>query len=124
MPAEHQVYEALVLGTRDYVLKNGFRGVLVALSGGIDSSLVAAIAVDALGAEHVVGVLMSSRYSSEGSVTDALALSENLGIRTYTIPIERAHDLVRADAGARVRGPRMQASPVRTSNRASAATCS
>ena len=71
LPAEHEVYEALVLGTRDYVRKNGFRDVLIALSGGIDSSLVAAIAVDALGAEHVVGVLMPSRYSSEGSVTDA-----------------------------------------------------
>ena len=67
----HEVYEALVLGTRDYVRKNGFTDVLVALSGGIDSSLVAAIAVDALGADHVTGVLMPSRYSSEGSVTDA-----------------------------------------------------
>jgi NAD+ synthase (glutamine-hydrolysing) len=89
--AEHEVYEALVVGTRDYVRKNGFSDVLVAISGGIDSALVAAIAVDALGADHVVGVLMPSRYSSEGSVTDALALAENLGIRTYTIPIEPAH---------------------------------
>ena len=89
--AEHEVYEALVVGTRDYVRKNGFTDVLVAISGGVDSALVAAIAVDALGADHVVGVLMPSRYSSEGSVTDALALAENLGIRTYTIPIEPAH---------------------------------
>lgn len=87
----HEVYEALVLGTRDYVRKNGFTDVLVGLSGGIDSSLVAAIAVDALGADHVVGVLMPSRYSSEGSVTDALTLARNLGIRTHTVPIEPAH---------------------------------
>jgi NAD+ synthase (glutamine-hydrolysing) len=87
----HEVYEALVLGTRDYVTKTGFSDVLIALSGGIDSALVAAVAVDALGAEHVVGVLMPSRYSSEGSVTDASALAENLGIRTFTVPIEPAH---------------------------------
>jgi NAD+ synthase (glutamine-hydrolysing) len=86
-----EVYEALVLGTRDYVLKNGFTDVLIGLSGGVDSSLVAAIAVDALGAEHVLGVLMPSRFSSEGSITDADALAANLGIRTHTIPIERAH---------------------------------
>jgi NAD+ synthase (glutamine-hydrolysing) len=91
-----EVYTALVLGTRDYVRKNGFSDVLVALSGGIDSSLVAAIAVDALGPEHVVGVLMPSRYSSEGSVTDALALAENLDISTYTIPIEPAHEAFEA----------------------------
>ena len=87
----HEVYEALVLGTRDYVRKNGVDDVFVAISGGIDSSLVATIAVDALGADHVTGVLMPSRFSSEGSVTDALALAENLGIRTLTIPIEDAH---------------------------------
>ena len=87
----HEVYEALVLGTRDYVTKTGFTDVLIAISGGIDSALVAAVAVDALGPEHVVGVLMPSRYSSEGSITDATALAENLGIRTYTIPIEPAH---------------------------------
>ncbi len=86
-----EVYEALVLGTRDYVRKNGFNTVLVGLSGGIDSSLVAAIAVDALGPENVVGVLMPSRYSSEGSITDAERLATNLRIRTYTIPIEAAH---------------------------------
>ena len=86
-----EVYEALVLGTRDYVRKNGFTDVLIGLSGGIDSSLVAAIAVDALGPEHVVGVLMPSRFSSEGSITDAEALATNLGIRAITIPIESAH---------------------------------
>ena len=88
----HEVYEALVLGTRDYVAQERDSPTcLIALSGGIDSALVAAVAVDALGAEHVVGVLMPSRYSSEGSVTDAAALAENLGIRTYTMPIEPAH---------------------------------
>jgi NAD+ synthase (glutamine-hydrolysing) len=86
-----EVYEALVLGTRDYVRKNGFTDVLIGLSGGIDSSLVAAIAVDALGPEQVVGVLMPSRFSSGGSVTDAEALAANLGIRTITVPIEDAH---------------------------------
>jgi NAD+ synthase (glutamine-hydrolysing) len=88
---EHEVYEALVLGTRDYVRKNGFQDVLIAISGGVDSSIVAAIAVDALGPEHVVGVLLPSRYSSDHSITDAEALARGLGIRTYTVPIEPAH---------------------------------
>jgi NAD+ synthase (glutamine-hydrolysing) len=86
-----EVYEALVLGTRDYVRKNGFADVLIGLSGGIDSALVAAIAVDALGAEHVFGVLMPSRYSSEHSVSDATALAGTLGIKSFTVPIEPAH---------------------------------
>ncbi len=87
----HEVYEALVLGTRDYVRKNGFTNVVIGLSGGIDSALVAAIATDALGAEHVSGVLMPSRYSSEHSISDATALAANLGIRSFTVPIEPAH---------------------------------
>jgi len=86
-----EVYAALVLGTHDYVHKNGFTDVLIGMSGGIDSSLVAAIAADALGPEHVTGVLMPSRFSSEGSVTDAQALADTLGMRTLTIPIEPAH---------------------------------
>jgi NAD+ synthase (glutamine-hydrolysing) len=86
-----EVYEALVLGTRDYVRKNGFTDVLISLSGGVDSSLVAAIAVDALGAEHVNGVMLPSRYSSEGSVADARSLADGLGIRTRIVPIEPAH---------------------------------
>jgi NAD+ synthase (glutamine-hydrolysing) len=88
----HEVYEALVLGTRDYVTKNGFERVLIGLSGGIDSSLVAAIAADALGPDRVTGVLMPSRYSSEGSVTDAEQLAANLGIEAVTVPIEEAHE--------------------------------
>jgi NAD+ synthase (glutamine-hydrolysing) len=86
-----EVYHALVLGTRDYVRKNGFTDVLVGLSGGVDSALVAAIAAEALGADHVVGVLMPSRYSSDHSITDAEAVAANLGVRTETVPIEPAH---------------------------------
>jgi len=85
-----QVYAALVLGTRDFVLKNGFEGVAISLSGGIDSSLVATIAVDALGKENVVSVSMPSRFSSAGSRDDACKLAENLGIRLIDIPIEPA----------------------------------
>jgi NAD+ synthase (glutamine-hydrolysing) len=88
---EREIYEALVLGTRDYVVKNGFTDVVLGLSGGVDSSLVAAIAVDALGADHVHGVSMPSRYSSEGSRTDAARLADTLGIDFRTIPIEPAH---------------------------------
>ncbi len=88
---EAEVYQALVLGTRDYVTKTGFRQALVAMSGGIDSSLVTCIAADALGAENVTGVSMPSRYSSEGSIRDAKALAQNLGIRFLVIPIEPAH---------------------------------
>jgi NAD+ synthase (glutamine-hydrolysing) len=86
-----EVYEALVLGTRDYVVGNGFSDVVIGLSGGVDSSLVAAIAVDALGADHVHGVAMPSRFSSEGSETDAAALAGALGIDLRTIAIEPAH---------------------------------
>ncbi|MGI8683648.1 MAG: NAD+ synthase [Acidimicrobiales bacterium] len=86
-----EVHGALVLGTRDYVTKNGFTDVVVGLSGGIDSSLVAAVAVDALGAEHVHGVAMPSRFSSGGSGTDAGRLAVALGIDLRVIPIEGAH---------------------------------
>ena len=86
-----EVWEAVVLGTRDYVTKNGFAGVVLGLSGGVDSSLVAAIAVDAIGADKVHGVLMPSRYSSDHSVTDADRLAAALGIETRTIAIEAAH---------------------------------
>jgi len=86
-----EVYQALVTGTRDYLRKTGFSKVLVALSGGIDSSLVAVVAVDALGAENVIGIGMPSRYSSEGSIKDAQDLADNLGVRFLVVPIEPAH---------------------------------
>jgi len=85
-----EIYQALVLGTRDYVRKNGFEKVVIGLSGGIDSSLVAAIATDALGADNVIGVSMPSRYSSPGSKSDAEALARNLGIEFKVIPIGKA----------------------------------
>ncbi len=84
-----EVYDALVLGTRDYIVKNDFEKVLIGLSGGIDSSLVAAIAVDALEQSNVVGVAMPSRYSSPSSISDAELLAQNLGIRLKIIPIEK-----------------------------------
>jgi NAD+ synthase (glutamine-hydrolysing) len=85
-----ELYEALVLGTGDYVRKNGFTDVVIGLSGGIDSTLVACIAVDALGPDHVHGVSMPSRYSSDGSKTDAADLALALGIDLRTIAIEPA----------------------------------
>ncbi len=90
MPLLEEIYSALVLGTRDYVRKNGFQKVVIGLSGGIDSSLVATVAVDAIGRENVIGVFMPSRYSSEGSRTDAEKLAKNLGIELTVIPIEPA----------------------------------
>lgn len=84
-----EVYKALVLGTGDYVRKNGFQKVVVGLSGGIDSSLTAVIAVEALGADNVIGVSMPSRYSSEGSRADAHRLADNLGMELLTIPIDQ-----------------------------------
>jgi len=83
-----EIYSALLLGTRDYVHKTGFKKAIIGLSGGIDSSLTAAIAVDALGAENVLGISMPSGYSSAGSRSDAQELAENLGIQFLTIPIE------------------------------------
>ncbi len=88
LPPLAEVYAALVLGTRDYVRKNGFEKVVIGLSGGIDSSLVACVAADALGPENVTGVAMPSRYTSGMSNTDAAKLAQNLGINFYVIPIE------------------------------------
>jgi NAD+ synthase (glutamine-hydrolysing) len=85
-----ELWEALVLGTRDYVRKCGFSKVLVGLSGGIDSALVAAVAVEALGTENVVGIGMPTEYSSLGSIEDARKLAKNLGIRFELLPI---HDV-------------------------------
>jgi len=86
-----EVYEALVLGTHDYFAKNGFTKAVVGLSGGIDSSLVAAVAVDALGSDAVLGISLPSRYSSTHSRTDASELAERLGMRLVTAAIEPAH---------------------------------
>ena len=87
---EQQLFSALSLGIRDYVRKCGFKSVMLGLSGGIDSALIAVIAADALGAENVWGVAMPARYSSSGSLTDAEALAKNLGIRYEVLPIEPA----------------------------------
>ena len=88
---EAEVWNALVLATRDFVIKNRFSDVVIGLSGGVDSALVAAIAADAVGPEHVHGVLMPSRYSSDHSISDAIALAENLGVEYRTIAIEPGH---------------------------------
>nr|WP_322744140.1 MULTISPECIES: NAD+ synthase [unclassified Coleofasciculus] len=84
---DEEIWSALVLGIKDYTRKCGFKQVVIGLSGGIDSSLVAAIAVEALGAKNVLGVLMPSPFSSEHSVSDALSLAGNLGIKTHVLPI-------------------------------------
>jgi NAD+ synthase (glutamine-hydrolysing) len=99
-----EIYQALVLGTRDYVQKNGFTDVVIGMSGGIDSSLVTVIAADALGADHVHGVSMPSRYTSDGSKDDAEVLAEQLGIDFHTIPIEPVHASYRASLGAEFGG--------------------
>jgi NAD+ synthase (glutamine-hydrolysing) len=90
LDAESEIWRALVLGTRDYVRKCGFSHVVLGLSGGVDSALTAAIAADALGPDRVLGVMMPSPYSSRGSIDDSVALAQNLGIRTETLPIEPA----------------------------------
>jgi NAD+ synthase (glutamine-hydrolysing) len=120
LPEEAEVYKALVLGTRDYLAKTGFQHALVGLSGGVDSALVAAVATEALGAENVTGVAMPSRYSSEGSLADAKAVADSLGIDFRTISIEgpfaayldalsdtfgnRPHDIAEENLQARIRG--------------------
>jgi NAD+ synthase (glutamine-hydrolysing) len=100
LDVESEIWRALALGTRDYVRKCGFSRVVLGLSGGIDSALTAAIAADALGPQHVLGVLMPSPYSSQGSIDDARALAANLGIETLQLPIApamRAFDQVLRD---------------------------
>jgi NAD+ synthase (glutamine-hydrolysing) len=88
-----EIYKALVMGTSDYIVKNGFKKVVIGLSGGVDSSLVATIATDALGKENVIGVSMPSRFSSPGSITDAAALAQNLGIKLLSLPIDNIFQL-------------------------------
>lgn len=85
--AEAEIWAALVLGVRDYARKCGFSKIVLGLSGGIDSALVAAIAAEAIGPDQVLGVLMPSPYSSDHSISDALDLAHNLGIKTHTLPI-------------------------------------
>ncbi|MBE7466183.1 MAG: NAD+ synthase [Planctomycetes bacterium] len=85
---ERELFDALVLGLRDYARKCGFRSAVLGLSGGIDSALTAVVAAEALGSENVMGLAMPSRYSSNGSKSDAAALAENLGLEFRTIPIE------------------------------------
>jgi NAD+ synthase (glutamine-hydrolysing) len=99
-----EIYDALVMGTRDYLRKNGFREAIVAVSGGVDSSLVAAIAVDAVGARAVRGFAMPSRFSSDGSLEDAEELSKRLDFELATIPIEEAHRTFAALLSANVLG--------------------
>lgn len=84
--------QALVFGINEYVQRSGFDSVVIGLSGGIDSAVVAALAVEALGPDHVVGIMMPSMYSSEGSITDSQALAKNLGIPTHTIPIKPIYE--------------------------------
>ena len=99
MCEEEQVYEALVLGLRDYARKCGFDKACLGLSGGIDSALTAVLAAEALGAENVHGMTMPSRYSSEGSVSDSVALAENLGLRCDTVPIRESFEAVKGAMG-------------------------
>src|SRR5205085_11981639 len=87
---ESEIWRALTLGTRDYMRKCGFSSAVLGLSGGIDSALTAAVAVEAIGADRVLGVMMPSPFSSRGSVDDATDLAAGLGIRTLTLPIEPA----------------------------------
>lgn len=87
-----EVYKALILGLRDYVRKNGFTKVIIGLSGGIDSSLTAVIAVDALGKENVTGIYMPSRFSSRESFEDAQELAKNLGIKFFIVPIDNLYE--------------------------------
>ncbi len=92
LTGDEAAFEALVIGTRDYIRKCGFRSVLVGLSGGIDSALVAAIAVEAVGKENVMGIGMPGPYSSEHSLADAHALAKSLGVRFEVVPIKLGYE--------------------------------
>jgi NAD+ synthetase len=96
MPAEEEIYRALVLGVRDYFAKCGFRSAVLGLSGGIDSAVTAAIAVEALGKENVIGVSMPSAYSSSGSLDDADRLAKNLQIERPVIPIKEPFEVLKS----------------------------
>jgi NAD+ synthetase len=92
IPDDEEIGRALILGLRDYLRKCGFRKVVIGLSGGIDSALTAALAVEAIGAENVTGITMPSSFSSEGSVSDSRALAENLGIALHVVPISEMYE--------------------------------
>jgi len=96
LPKWEEIFQALILGTKDYVSKNGFQKVVIGLSGGIDSALTAVIAAEALGAQNVIGVLMPSEFTTERSITDAQALADNLGLETYTVPIQKSFECYRS----------------------------
>lgn len=104
MSREEEVYKALVLGTRDYIQKNGFRKVLLGLSGGIDSALVLAIAADAIGPSNVIAVTMPSRYTSQATYKDALRLAQNYGVECLEVPIGRIFDAYLADLRSAFKG--------------------
>jgi len=106
---EAQAYEALVLGVRDYVTKNHFPGVIIGLSGGVDSALVLAIAVDALGADKVRAVMMASRYTADISWIDASELAKNLGVQYDEIPISGPVDALEASLAAQFKGLKLDA---------------
>jgi len=125
LPEDEEILEALITGTHDYIRKNGFSKVVIGLSGGIDSSLVAAIAVLSLGADNVIGVTMPSKYTSEGTRSDAEILAENLGIKFIELPISQLfnkfnetledvfegceHDVTEENIQARIRGTLLMA---------------
>ena len=102
---EREMYEACIEGIRDFMTENGFSKVAIGLSGGLDSSVVAALAVDAVGAQNVLGVLMPGPTSSDHSITDALALAANLGIETVTFPITATSAALAADYEAAMGEP-------------------
>src|SRR5205807_5058107 len=87
-----EIGRGLILGLRDYIRKCGFKDVVIGLSGGIDSAVTAAIAVDALGKEHVTGIAMPSKFSSKSSLDDACVLAQNLGIAFHVVPIEPIYE--------------------------------
>ena len=116
-------YCALITGLRDYVEKNGFPGIVLGLSGGVDSALSAAVGVDALGPDRVLGVRLPSPFTGQVSMEEAQYVADRLGIRLLTLPIEQVMTQRRGDAGAGVRRPARGTSPKRTCRPAFAGFC-
>jgi NAD+ synthetase len=130
MEQDAEIGHALILGLRDYIRKCGFKNVVIGLSGGIDSAVTAAVAVEALGSEHVTGIAMPSQFSSQGSIDDARSLAESLGIAFHVVPIESIYkpyetafnelfgdttfDITNENAQARIRGNLLMAWSNRT----------